>query len=386
MAGTELPAEAKVLLMYGSANHDERHYERPDEFVIDRYPRGFADSDHVSFTTGIHVCLGGHLARLLINVFLERMAERIDAIEIAGPVVRSSNALVRVIDDLPGRAHSESSLTQFFANLLGSGVEPVAWARQREAEGWDGIGVTDHLWAGTTPFSHWAVTLGQLAAVTERVTLLSCFANNLLRSPVEFAQAALALQRASGGRFEAGLGAGWSQEEIEGIGACFPPPAVRAGALRRSRPGGPGAVRDRPVLVRRRALPGRGPRPRAAVEQAPPIVVSVGGPRTIREIAPLADRVEIAFNAAATRGGGPGLAPDGRARPGPPRRPRRAGDGEPPRTYRAGSSSPSRAVTTTSSTASTARAPWASPGWPARRTGSRPPCSSSSTTASTASS
>ena len=44
---------------------------------------------------------GGHLARLLINVFLERMAERIDTIEIAGPVVRSSNALVRVIDDLP---------------------------------------------------------------------------------------------------------------------------------------------------------------------------------------------------------------------------------------------------------------------------------------------
>jgi cytochrome P450 len=101
VAGTQLPAEAKVLLMYGSANHDERHYDRPDEFVIDRYPRGFADSDHVSFTTGIHVCLGGHLARLLINVFLERMAERIDAIEIAGPVVRSPNALVRVIDDLP---------------------------------------------------------------------------------------------------------------------------------------------------------------------------------------------------------------------------------------------------------------------------------------------
>ena len=42
-----------------------------------------------------------HLARLLINVFLERMAERIDTIEISGPVVRSSNALVRVIDDLP---------------------------------------------------------------------------------------------------------------------------------------------------------------------------------------------------------------------------------------------------------------------------------------------
>ena len=198
-------------------------------------------------------------------------------------------------------------MTQFFANLLGSSVEPVAWARQREAEGWDGIGVTDHLWAGTTPFSHWAVTLGQLAEVTERVTLLSCFANNLLRSPVEFAQAALALQRASGGRFEAGLGAGWSREEIEGIGACFPDPAGRAGRYAE-------AVRVVRELFEtgrcsfagqhyRVEVPVIGP----TVDRAPPIVVSVGGPRTIREVAPLADRVEIAFNAAATRGGDQGV-------------------------------------------------------------------------------
>ena len=178
---------------------------------------------------------------------------------------------------------------------------------EREAEGWDGIGVTDHLWAGTTPFSHWAVTLGQLAAVTERVTLLSCFANNLLRSPVEFAQAALALQRASGGRFEAGLGAGWSREEIEGIGECFPDPAVRAERYAE-------AVRVVRELFEtgrcsfagehyRVEVPVIGP----AGEPPPPIVVSVGGPRTIREVAPLADRVEIAFNAAATRGGDQGV-------------------------------------------------------------------------------
>ena len=99
--GTTIPSDAKVLLMYGSANHDERHYSQPDDFVIDRFPRGFADADHVSFTTGIHVCLGAHLARLLINVFLERLAERVDSIAITGAVVRSPNALVRVIDDLP---------------------------------------------------------------------------------------------------------------------------------------------------------------------------------------------------------------------------------------------------------------------------------------------
>ena len=109
--GTELPADAKVLLMYGSGNHDERQYHRPDDFGIDRFPRGFADADHLSFTTGIHVCLGAHLARLLIDVFLERMAERVEGVTVTGPVVRSSNALVRVIEELPVVLHAEERMT-----------------------------------------------------------------------------------------------------------------------------------------------------------------------------------------------------------------------------------------------------------------------------------
>ncbi len=103
VAGVPIPADAKVLLLYGSANHDDRRYTRPDDFVIDRFPKGFADADHLSFTTGIHVCLGAHLARLLTEVFLDRLATRVAAIEVTGTVRRSPNALVRVIDDLPVR-------------------------------------------------------------------------------------------------------------------------------------------------------------------------------------------------------------------------------------------------------------------------------------------
>ena len=101
--GVTIPHDAKVLLMYGAANHDERHYDRPDDFVVDRYPRGFADADHVAFAIGVHVCLGAHLARAFIDVYLERMAHRVRAVEVTGPVVRSHNALVRVVDDLPVR-------------------------------------------------------------------------------------------------------------------------------------------------------------------------------------------------------------------------------------------------------------------------------------------
>ncbi len=192
---------------------------------------------------------------------------------------------------------------QFFANLVGSTEEPAGWARAREAEGWYGLGVADHIWSGRTTFSHWAVTLGQIAAVTERVQLISCFANNLLRSPVEFAQAALTLQRASHGRFEAGLGAGWAREEAEGSGLVFPPAGERVTRYAEATEIVRRLLRDGRCSFTgahyRIEVPAIGP----VVEEPPPIVVAVGGPRSIRVLGPVADRIEITFNAAATRGG-----------------------------------------------------------------------------------
>jgi cytochrome P450 len=101
VGGTTIPADEKVLLLYGSANHDPDHYKDADEFVIDRFPRGMADADHLAFTTGVHVCLGANLARVLLGAFVEKLAQRVERLELAGPVHRGTNALVRVIEDLP---------------------------------------------------------------------------------------------------------------------------------------------------------------------------------------------------------------------------------------------------------------------------------------------
>ena len=139
---------------------------------------------------------------------------------IAGPVVRSYNALVRVIDELPARRESLPGVAarQFFANLSGpprSRKAGHAGARPRAG--------TASAWPTTSGSGRTTVLpLGGDAGPDRRGdrtghSCISCFANNLLRSPVEFAQAALTLQRASDGRFEAGLGAGWSREEAEGI-------------------------------------------------------------------------------------------------------------------------------------------------------------------------
>src|SRR3712207_3396712 len=118
---------------------------------------------------------------------------------------------------------------EFLANLMSCDENPAAWARQREIEGWDVLGCADHLFTPARPYPHVWVTLATMAAATSRVRLASSFANNLFRSPVEFAQAALQMQAVSGGRFEAGLGAGWERDEAEGASLSYPPPGARAG-------------------------------------------------------------------------------------------------------------------------------------------------------------
>jgi cytochrome P450 len=54
-----------------SANHDERQFENPEDFVIDRHP-----NPHVGFGHGIHFCLGAPLARLESRVALGVLLRR----------------------------------------------------------------------------------------------------------------------------------------------------------------------------------------------------------------------------------------------------------------------------------------------------------------------
>ena len=76
--GEHMPEGAKVLLLLGSANRDERVWDRPDEFDIDRTDM----VQHVGFGHGIHVCLGAALARLEMRVSLEEIFRRMPGYEI----------------------------------------------------------------------------------------------------------------------------------------------------------------------------------------------------------------------------------------------------------------------------------------------------------------
>jgi cytochrome P450 len=66
--GTILPAGSRVVLLYGSANRDERNYRNPDCFDIRRKP-----SDHLAFGRGEHVCIGMNLARIQMRALFEAL-------------------------------------------------------------------------------------------------------------------------------------------------------------------------------------------------------------------------------------------------------------------------------------------------------------------------
>jgi len=67
-------------------------FSRADELVLDR---PIEENRHMTFGSGIHRCLGSHLARHEIRVALEQIFARITDIELDQEGVRYRNAISR---------------------------------------------------------------------------------------------------------------------------------------------------------------------------------------------------------------------------------------------------------------------------------------------------
>jgi cytochrome P450 len=91
-----MPEGARVLLLWGSANRDERKFEDPDRFDITRRPRDLA-----SFGGGARRCLGAPLARLEGRIALETLLPRMPDYEVAGPYEWSQRVNFRGLRKLP---------------------------------------------------------------------------------------------------------------------------------------------------------------------------------------------------------------------------------------------------------------------------------------------
>jgi cytochrome P450 len=79
LAGQPIAAGEQVALLYLSGNRDERAFDAPDAFRIDRSP-----NRHLAFGYGAHHCLGRILAEMEVEALFAEIAARVEPVTLAG--------------------------------------------------------------------------------------------------------------------------------------------------------------------------------------------------------------------------------------------------------------------------------------------------------------
>lgn len=98
LRGQKIRENDRVVMLYSSANFDERVFDRPEVFDIERSP-----NPHLAFGHGIHLCLGANLARLEARIFFEEFFKLFRGAELIGEPRRIRSNLVNGLKDLPVR-------------------------------------------------------------------------------------------------------------------------------------------------------------------------------------------------------------------------------------------------------------------------------------------
>ncbi|HUR79069.1 MAG TPA: cytochrome P450 [Acidimicrobiales bacterium] len=95
LGGCPIKAHTQVSVMLGSANTDEKQWERAEEVDFHRDTKG-----HIAFGGGNHRCLGAHLARMELRVALEEWLAAVPDFTVKeGVALRYSQGL-RSVDNL----------------------------------------------------------------------------------------------------------------------------------------------------------------------------------------------------------------------------------------------------------------------------------------------
>ena len=96
IGGVTIPADERVVLLWASANRDERQFESPETFDVTRENA----NAHLSFGFGVHGCAGQGLARLEGHAVLSALASRVARFDI-GETSPLMNNVIRALETLP---------------------------------------------------------------------------------------------------------------------------------------------------------------------------------------------------------------------------------------------------------------------------------------------
>jgi cytochrome P450 len=100
MGSTVIRKGASVIVLIGGANRDPGVFGHPDRLALDR-PNA---SRHLSFSLGIHHCLGAALARLEGRIAFEELTLRYPGLRLAGTPARRPLLVLRGFESVPVRA------------------------------------------------------------------------------------------------------------------------------------------------------------------------------------------------------------------------------------------------------------------------------------------
>ncbi|MEU1478791.1 cytochrome P450 [Streptomyces sp. NPDC005760] len=93
--GTTIPRGAEIAMLFGAANHDPAVFRDPERLDLTR-----ADNPHISFSAGIHYCIGAPLARIELAASMTALLEKAPTLALAAEPERKPNFVIRGLEGL----------------------------------------------------------------------------------------------------------------------------------------------------------------------------------------------------------------------------------------------------------------------------------------------
>ncbi|KUL69547.1 MULTISPECIES: cytochrome P450 [unclassified Streptomyces] len=93
--GTTIPRGAEIAMLFGSANHDPAVFADPERLDLTR-----TENPHISFSAGIHYCIGAPLARIELAASMTALLDQAPGLRPVSDPERKPNFVIRGLEGL----------------------------------------------------------------------------------------------------------------------------------------------------------------------------------------------------------------------------------------------------------------------------------------------